>query len=105
MSIPRRRAIDERTCSASSFYPLDPAAFQMKADIIILYEKAARRVAADRGLTVTGTLGVLGDPRNGTGDRPPREDAVSIFSRLAQRPVMARKSSLAVLIRSSVQAA
>lgn len=33
----------------------------MKADIIILDEKAARRVAAERGLRVTGTLGVLGE--------------------------------------------
>jgi predicted nucleic acid-binding protein len=33
----------------------------MKADIILLDEKAARRVAADRGLRVTGLLGVLGE--------------------------------------------
>jgi len=33
----------------------------MKADIILLDEKAARRVAADRGLWVTGLLGVLGE--------------------------------------------
>jgi predicted nucleic acid-binding protein len=32
-----------------------------KAGIILLDEKAARRVAADRGLRVTGTLGVLGE--------------------------------------------
>jgi predicted nucleic acid-binding protein len=31
------------------------------ADIILLDEKAARRVAAARGLRVTGILGVLGD--------------------------------------------
>ena len=31
------------------------------ADIILLDEKAARRVAADRGLRVTGLLGVLGE--------------------------------------------
>jgi predicted nucleic acid-binding protein len=31
------------------------------ADIILLDEKAARRVAAERGLRVTGTLGVLGE--------------------------------------------
>ncbi len=31
----------------------------MKADIILLDEKAARRVAAERGLRVTGILGVL----------------------------------------------
>ena len=33
----------------------------MKADIILLDEKAARRVAADRGLRVTRVLGVLGE--------------------------------------------
>jgi predicted nucleic acid-binding protein len=33
----------------------------VKADIILLDEKAARRVAADRGLRVTGLLGVLGE--------------------------------------------
>ncbi len=33
----------------------------VKADIIILDEKAARHVAADRGLRVTGTLGVLSE--------------------------------------------
>lgn len=33
----------------------------MKADIIMLDEKAARRVAAERGLRVTGILGVLGE--------------------------------------------
>ena len=32
-----------------------------KADLILLDEKAARRVAANRGLRVTGTLGVLGE--------------------------------------------
>ncbi len=33
----------------------------IKADLILLDEKAARRVAADRGLRVTGLLGVLGE--------------------------------------------
>ena len=33
----------------------------MKADIILLDEMAARRVAANRGLRVTGLLGVLGE--------------------------------------------
>jgi predicted nucleic acid-binding protein len=33
----------------------------IEADIILLDEKAARRVAADRGLRVTGLLGVLGE--------------------------------------------
>ena len=33
----------------------------MKADIILLDEKAARRVATKRGLRVTGLLGVLGE--------------------------------------------
>jgi len=33
----------------------------MKANIILLDEKAARRVAADRGLRVTGILGLLGE--------------------------------------------
>ena len=32
-----------------------------QADIILLDEKAARRVAGERGLRVTGTLGVLGE--------------------------------------------
>jgi predicted nucleic acid-binding protein len=31
------------------------------ADIIVLDEKAARRIAENRGLSVTGTLGVLGE--------------------------------------------
>ena len=31
------------------------------ADMILLDEKSARRVAADRGLRVTGTLGILGE--------------------------------------------
>ncbi len=34
---------------------------RIKADLILLYEKAARRAAADRGLRVTGVLGVLGE--------------------------------------------
>jgi predicted nucleic acid-binding protein len=33
----------------------------IKADLILLDEKPARRVASDRGLRVTGTLGVLGE--------------------------------------------
>jgi len=33
----------------------------LKADIILLDEKAARRVATSRGLRVTGLLGVLGE--------------------------------------------
>jgi predicted nucleic acid-binding protein len=33
----------------------------IKADIILLDEKAARRIAAARGLRVTGILGVLGE--------------------------------------------
>lgn len=33
----------------------------LKAEIVVLDEKAARRVAAERGLRVTGTLGVLGE--------------------------------------------
>jgi predicted nucleic acid-binding protein len=33
----------------------------MAADIIVLDEKAARRIAEKRGLSVTGTLGVLGE--------------------------------------------
>jgi predicted nucleic acid-binding protein len=33
----------------------------LKADIILLDEKTARRVAASRGLRVTGLLGVLGE--------------------------------------------
>jgi predicted nucleic acid-binding protein len=33
----------------------------ISADIILLDEKSARRVAAERGLRVTGTLGVLGE--------------------------------------------
>ena len=32
-----------------------------QAEIVLLDEKAARRFAADRGLRVTGTLGVLGE--------------------------------------------
>lgn len=33
----------------------------LEAEIVLIDEKAARRVAADRGLRVTGTLGVLGE--------------------------------------------
>jgi predicted nucleic acid-binding protein len=33
----------------------------VRADLILLDEKAARRVAAERGLRVTGILGVLGE--------------------------------------------
>ena len=33
----------------------------IKADLILLGEKTARRVAAERGLRVTGLLGVLGE--------------------------------------------
>jgi predicted nucleic acid-binding protein len=33
----------------------------VQAEMVLLDEKAARRVAADRGLRVTGTLGVLGE--------------------------------------------
>ena len=33
----------------------------IKADLILLDEKAARRIAAERGLRVTGLLGVLGE--------------------------------------------
>ncbi len=35
------------------------------ADMILLDEKSARRVAADRGLRITGTLGVLEPQRDG----------------------------------------
>lgn len=37
----------------------------MPADMILLDEKSARRVAADRGLRITGTLGVLGEAAAG----------------------------------------
>ena len=33
----------------------------IKADILLLDEKAARRIAAGRGFRVTGTLGILGE--------------------------------------------
>ena len=33
----------------------------MQAEIVLIDEKSARRVAADRGLRVTGTLGLLGE--------------------------------------------
>ena len=33
----------------------------IKADIVLLDERSARRVATDRGLRITGTLGVLGE--------------------------------------------
>lgn len=33
----------------------------IKANVILLDEKSARRVAVDRGLQVTGTLGILGE--------------------------------------------
>ncbi len=33
----------------------------IKADVILLDEKAARRIATARGLRVTGLLGVLGE--------------------------------------------
>jgi predicted nucleic acid-binding protein len=33
----------------------------VNAKIILIDEKSARRVAADRGLRVTGTLGILGE--------------------------------------------
>ena len=33
----------------------------IRADIILVDEKTARRIAADRGLRVTGTLGILGE--------------------------------------------
>jgi predicted nucleic acid-binding protein len=33
----------------------------VNADIILLDEKPARRVAVDRGLRITGTLGILGE--------------------------------------------
>ena len=39
----------------------DHLAESIKADLILLDEKAARRVAAERGLRVTGILGVLGE--------------------------------------------
>jgi Predicted nucleic acid-binding protein, contains PIN domain len=37
----------------------------MKADIILLDEKIARRIAAERGLRVTGLLGVLAEASSG----------------------------------------
>ncbi len=36
----------------------------VKADIIIIDEKAARQIAGQRGLSVTGLLGVLGEASN-----------------------------------------
>jgi len=33
----------------------------IQADMVLIDEKSARRVAADRGLRVTGTLGLLGE--------------------------------------------
>jgi predicted nucleic acid-binding protein len=44
----------------------------IKADMIVLDEKSARRVATDRGLRVTGTLGLLGEAATrGLVDLPP----------------------------------
>jgi predicted nucleic acid-binding protein len=33
----------------------------INASVIVIDEKSARRVASDRGLRVTGTLGILGE--------------------------------------------
>jgi len=36
-------------------------ALSMRADIVLIHEKSARRVAAERGRRVTGTLELLGE--------------------------------------------
>ena len=35
----------------------------IRAELILLDEKSARRIAAQRGMRITGTLGVLGESR------------------------------------------
>ena len=53
----------------------------MKADVILLDEKAARRVAAGRGLRVTGLLGVLGEAATrGLVERAPAIDRLRTTS-------------------------
>jgi predicted nucleic acid-binding protein len=58
----------------------------LKANLILLDEKAARRVAEERGLPVTGTLGVLGESHgagpgeSAHGGRPPQENQLPLFT-------------------------
>jgi len=60
------------------------------ADMILIDEKSARRVAADRGLRITGTLGVLGEAAaRGLVDLPTaidrlRKAELSIFPGVAE---------------------
>jgi predicted nucleic acid-binding protein len=47
----------------------------IQADIVLIDEKSARRVASDRGLRVTGTLGLLGEAAaRGLVELPPAID-------------------------------
>jgi hypothetical protein len=47
----------------------------IKADVVLLGEKPARRVSADRGLRITGTLGILSEAAaQGLVDRLRRND-------------------------------
>ena len=58
----------------------------IKADLILLDEKAARRVAAERGVRVTGLLGILGEAATRglvdlpPANRPPQQNYLSMFS-------------------------
>lgn len=67
---------------------------QLKADLVILDDKAARRIAKERGLIVVGLLGILKDAdENGLLDLKPT------FERLREAGFWVAPSLLAQLLK------
>jgi predicted nucleic acid-binding protein len=72
-------------------------AISLEADAILIDEKAAREVARQNGLTVTGTLGVIID-----GHRRGLFNGIEVLDRLAQTNFYASRELLAA-VRTELQ--
>ena len=72
-----------------------PLAEEIHAAILISDDAAARAIAAQRGLTFTGTLGILRDAR----DRGLIPSAVSLLLELRRRGLWISEESVAMVRR------